>query len=69
MKTKYTLQSPSKCECVHHSYNMHCHGSEPGLSSHFAAAVPTEKFMQYIISVYILYDVVTNVFFLTFVSC
>jgi len=62
MKTKYALQSPSNCECVHHSYNMQCHGSEPGLSWHFATAVPTAKFIQYIISVYILFDVATNVF-------
>jgi len=62
MKSKYALQGPSKRECVHHSYNMHYHGSEPGLSWHFSAAVPTATFIQYVFSVYILCDVATNVF-------
>jgi hypothetical protein len=62
MKSKYTLQIPPKCECFHHSYNMHRHGSEAGLSWHFAAAVPTAKFIKYVFSVYILCDVTTNAF-------
>jgi hypothetical protein len=35
-----------KCECVHHSYNMHWHGSETGPSWHFAVAVPTAKLIK-----------------------
>ena len=62
MKWKYTLQSPSKCECVHHGYNMHCYGSEPGISWHFTVAAPTAKFIQYVFSVYNHRDVATIVF-------